>query len=147
MLLAGMATRTFCATASPTPEKPIQKKAASVTPYRKTSFSVARLASVFIAHSRVRFALSQLGKLAKSMETESCCQLKCVVSRARAWKAKNDPDYGRGFHPTMPGKLSAAPEGFPCPRERIIPRRRSGILPNDLTSRLYGKAVIEFARP
>src|SRR5215813_12879527 len=76
MLLAGMATRTFCATASPTPEKPIQKKAASVTPYRKTSFSIARLASVFIPHPRVRFFLSQLGKLTKSMETESCCQLK-----------------------------------------------------------------------
>src|SRR5215510_10055476 len=95
MLLAGMATSTFCATASPTLEKPIQKKAASVTPYSKTSFSVARLAFVFIAHPRVLFFLAQLGKLAESMETESCCQLKLfVVSRACAWKAKNDPDYG-----------------------------------------------------
>src|SRR5262245_1061524 len=119
MLLAGMATRTFCATASPTPEKPIQKKAASVTPYRKTGFSVARLASVFIPHPRVLFFLSQLGKLAKSKETESCCQLKLfVVSRACAWKNKNDPDYGRGFPPTMPRQLSAAPERFPCPGVR-----------------------------
>src|SRR5262244_3979171 len=107
MLLAGMATRTFCATASPTPEKPIQKKAASVTPYRRTNFSVACLGSVFIPYPRVLFFLSQLGKLTKSMETESCCQIKLfVVGRACAWKGKNDPDYGRGFHPTMPGKLN-----------------------------------------
>src|SRR5262247_4939839 len=120
MLLAGMATRTFCATASPTPEKPIQKKAASVTPYRRTNFSVTCLGSVFIPYPRVLFFLSQLGKLAKSMETESCCQLKFfVVGRAYAWKGKNDPDYWRGFPPTMPRILSAAPEGFPCPIDRI----------------------------
>src|SRR5215470_16249402 len=109
MLLAGMATRTFCATASPTPEKPIQKKAASVTPYRRTSFSIACLGSVFIPHPRVRFLLSQLGKLAKSMETESCCQIKLfVVGRACVWKGKNDRDYGRGFLLRCRGNLRSA---------------------------------------
>src|SRR5262245_64163071 len=113
-----MATRTFCATASPTPEKPIQKKAASVTPYRRTNFSVACLGSVFIPYPRVLFFLSQLGKLAKSMETESCCQLKLFVAELVPGSEKNDPDYRRGFPPTMPRQLSAAPEGFPCPRAR-----------------------------
>src|SRR5215475_9956588 len=116
MLLAGMATRTFCATASPTPEKPIQKKAASVTPYRRTNFSVACLGSVFIPYPRVLFFLSQLGKLAKSMETESCCQLKffrckqslCLEGQKRSGLWTRIPS-------TMPRQLTQRRKDFLAP--------------------------------
>src|SRR4029434_4652771 len=66
MLLAGMATRTFCATASPLPKNPIQRKTASVTPYCKTNPSVARLVSVFMLHSFESAACHSSGVLTRT---------------------------------------------------------------------------------
>src|SRR5713226_6656839 len=50
MLLAGMATRTFCATASPVPEKPVQRKTAKENPRRKSDTHFV-FALAFMLHS------------------------------------------------------------------------------------------------
>src|SRR5919106_24093 len=61
MLLAGMATRTLCATASPGVEKLIEKTVASATPYRRSDPSVIGVDCVFMSHSLQSFFCHSAG--------------------------------------------------------------------------------------